>query len=124
MNKYYEIKEQWTKCYIRQNYFTGGIISTQRVESINACMKGLLNSKSSLQENLKFFKEREFEVDVKIEEEMNIYIDKKSSKTYEKIKIIGYFKLKVSSYILEKIKLQFEQSMNYIPNQIIHNEKW
>ena len=37
-------------------------------------MKGLLNSKSNLQVNLNFFKEREFEVDVKIEEENNTNI--------------------------------------------------
>jgi len=57
LEEYYNKKEQWCKGYmIHKKYFTCGICTTQRVESMHATFTKL-TLKSSLQELLKVLKE-------------------------------------------------------------------
>ena len=93
--------------------FTCGVCATQRIESINSILSEKLNSQSPLQEVFQFIKSREFEVNKKIEDEISTYQNKRGSKTYENLNLFKSLKSQVSSYIIEKMKLQYEKSLNF-----------
>ena len=112
LSKYERIKEKWSRCFIIKT-FTCGVCTTQRIESINSILSEKLNSQSPLQEVFQFIKSREFEVNKKIEDEISTYQNKRGSKTYENLNLFKSLKSQVSSYIIEKMKLQYEKSLNY-----------
>jgi len=115
MTDYYNIKNQWNKGYIIYNEcFTCGIFTTQRVESIHATFRNLcMDANSSLQELLQVIKKNSHPFNGCILEEKHSQLPKKASKIYENVAFIKYFKGIVSPYVLEKLKLQFEMSLNY-----------
>ena len=86
LSKYYLTRQKWAKCY-SMNYFTCGISTTQRVESINSVMSKYLSSKSSLQEVFIRMKNREFEVDKNIIDEKDTITKEISSKNFDKLHV-------------------------------------
>ena len=110
---YHQKRESWCKAHIINNYyFTCGVSTTQRIESINAKLKKLDN-KSSLQELLQFTKSHELKLNHDMVDEKKSIMNKKEYNGCENIKLISYFKSIVGHYILTKIKEQFFLSLNY-----------
>ena len=122
LNKYFETKKLWCKAFFMEEYFTSGICSNQRVESLNFVLKKLLPT-SSLQEVLNFIKKHETLIDIEILEEKHTTLKKKGSKLFDNVIMIKYFESVVSPYVLEKIKYQFCLSLNYKISEIPSGEE-
>lgn len=121
LHSYYDIKTKWNKGYVMNNYFTCGVSTIQRVESIHATMKSF-SLKTSLQEILKVMKSKKYSYDKNDFNEKNNFLKPIQSKAYDNVELIKYFKTKISSFIIEKIKIQFELSLNY--NMKVSYDKW
>jgi hypothetical protein len=104
-------KKKWSRAYMLE-HFTCGLFTTQRVESIHGIMSKVLSSNASLQEVLEFYQNREFQNNSIIEEK-ETKILKITSKSFDKLKLFQYFISITTDYILNKIKYEYELSLNY-----------
>ena len=119
----YDLRRKWAKCYQMQ-FFTCGIFTTQRIESFHAQACQKLNLTSSLQEVLKFFIEYEVGANNSLEEEKETILPKSISKVYEKNRLLEKMGEIVHPYILEKIKKQYHDGLNYEVKDFLQGKKW
>ena len=108
-----KFKELWAKSYISK-YFTAGICTTQRAESIYTTLSKVLSNSCSLLEMLEYYRTKYINPPQNSEGgEKEFSIKKSESKNLENLKLFDYFRSKTTNYIIEKIKIEFQLSLNY-----------
>ena len=130
LEKMYKIKEKWAEAFL-PHYFTGGVHTTSRAESLNALIKKYLSSKNEISDMIRFL--RDFENKFTFEKEdfskegskvenvsakNNEKVNSKMKNQYETHPIIIDLQKELSQLILAKHLEQFNLSHNYVCKHI------
>lgn len=101
----------WVKCYMK-GYFTGGMVTTSRIEAKHRIYKQYINDDSRLCELFDIFKTLEEEEIQNYKDEIRKFKKKENSELEESVLIKECRKF-YSNYIIEKVKDKLLKTIHY-----------
>jgi len=113
-------KEYWVKGYLK-DYFCCGLCTTSRLESKHSVLKQYLNSGKRLTELFQVMQQLEEKEVNKMKNEIQSKQKRKRTKIGNSDLVI-YFKDKYSEYVIERIKDNSIDSINYKVTEVDQNQ--